>query len=147
MNDEQRNQQNLFVETFHIFPNMHVVCREKTLPKNKLIVLFKSWKETSSYFWWFVCRSYFERNILLLLCGPSYVFRKLFDLSKYRDFLLYTLLCMVLLIPFLFPNMSRYSGSFTQIFDMEKTLFQSRQVNDTKYGIICVICSSLNELQ
>ena len=44
-------------------------------------------------------------------------------------FLLHTLLCMVLLIPFLFPNMSRYSGSFTQIFDMEKTLFQSRQVD------------------
>ena len=138
MNDEQRNQQNLFVETFHIFPNMHVVCREKTLPKNKLIVLFKNWYETSTYFRWFVCRLYFERNILLLLCGPSYVFRKLFDLSKYRDFLLYTLLCMVLLIPFLFPNMSRYSGSFTKIFDMEKTLFQSRQIDKITRNMVPV---------
>ena len=65
-------------------------------------------------------------------------FRKLFDLSKYRDFLLYTLLCMVLLIPFLFPNMSRYSGSFTQIFDMEKTLFQSRQIDKITRNMVSV---------
>ena len=46
-----------------------------------------------------------KNNVVLVFSG-------LFDLSKCRDFLSYTLLCMVFFITFLFPYKPQFSGSF-----------------------------------